>query len=366
MIKVFHIVTHFDVGGAERVAVNIAKSKTEDIEYHIVELVRAHSEFTRVFIEELHTSGIKYHRGFVPPISFHYLFERFAAVTFPLWFIFLHLKYRPTVIHAHTEVPDIAVFSFFRLFPFLLKRCKVIRTIHNTQLWTGLRKTGSMVERFYIKHKSNIAISTSVQERYIKVYGEKPPIIHNGVEEVQQKPFEGIVKGKTNILFAGRFEPQKGINTLIEIIRRMEEDTRYHFHVIGDGSMKADIEQGLQGCKNVSLYPPVYGLSAYLSSFDYLLMPSMFEGLSIMSIEASLEGLPVIANSCPGLIDTLPDGWALAVKDNDINAYMNIFNNTIPSSSRTELGKEAKEFALKNFGIRRMQECYEDVYRRNL
>ena len=27
--RVFHIVSHFDVGGAERVAVNIAKSQTE-------------------------------------------------------------------------------------------------------------------------------------------------------------------------------------------------------------------------------------------------------------------------------------------------------------------------------------------------
>ena len=36
--RVFHIVSHFDVGGAERVAVNIAKSQTEGFEYHVVEL----------------------------------------------------------------------------------------------------------------------------------------------------------------------------------------------------------------------------------------------------------------------------------------------------------------------------------------
>ena len=53
MKKVFHIISHFDVGGAERVAVNIAKSKTADMEYHVVELVRARSLFTRVFIREL-------------------------------------------------------------------------------------------------------------------------------------------------------------------------------------------------------------------------------------------------------------------------------------------------------------------------
>ena len=30
-MRVFHVITHFDVGGAERVAVNIAKSKTQGI-----------------------------------------------------------------------------------------------------------------------------------------------------------------------------------------------------------------------------------------------------------------------------------------------------------------------------------------------
>lgn len=55
--------SHFDVGGAERVAVNIAKSQTEGFEYHVVELIRAHSAFTKVFIKELEDAGIKYHRG---------------------------------------------------------------------------------------------------------------------------------------------------------------------------------------------------------------------------------------------------------------------------------------------------------------
>ena len=51
--KIFHIVSHLDVGGAERVAVNIAESATEGIEYHVVELIRAHGAFTKVLIKEL-------------------------------------------------------------------------------------------------------------------------------------------------------------------------------------------------------------------------------------------------------------------------------------------------------------------------
>ena len=39
MKRIFHIISHFDMGGAERVALNIALSENPDFEYHIVEVV---------------------------------------------------------------------------------------------------------------------------------------------------------------------------------------------------------------------------------------------------------------------------------------------------------------------------------------
>lgn len=190
MKKVFHIVTHFDVGGAERVAVNIAKSRTEGYEYHVVELVRAHSQFTKVFTNELREAGIRYHRAHVPDVHFHYVFQRIAAIVFPLWFLPLMLKHRPAAVHCHTEMPDLAVWWFFTLFPRLLRRCKVVRTIHNTVLWTGLKNTGRRVERFFIRNGCNVAISQSVRDSYAKEYGQTPPIIYNGVEETPQRKCE--------------------------------------------------------------------------------------------------------------------------------------------------------------------------------
>lgn len=362
MKKVFHIISHFDVGGAERVAVNIAKSRTEGFEYHVVELVRARSPFTRVFVSELRSAGIRYHRAHMPDVRFHYVFERLAAVLFPLWFLPLFLRHRPAVVHCHTEMPDLAVSWFFTLFPRLLVGCKVVRTIHNTRLWTGLKGTGRRAERFFIRRGANVAISVSVRDNYEKEYGQRPQIIYNGVEETAQKTYERLVRGKANILFAGRFEPQKGIATLIAIVKRLQGEERFHFHIIGDGSLRPDIERELGGLPSVTLSPPVHGIAAYLSSFDYLLMPSEFEGLSIMSIEASLAGLPVIANSCPGLRDTLPDNWPLCVTNNDVNQYAAVFRNLGQRANGSPLSQKATAFARMRFGIRRMQEAYEALY----
>lgn len=81
-----------------------------------------------------------------------------------------------------------------------------------------------------------------------------------------------------------------------------------------------------------------------------------------MSIEASLAGLPVIANRCPGLSDTLPDDWPLCVHGNSIDQYVEIFSNLKKRANNTDLTKKAILFARKKFGIRRMQQAYEAVY----
>lgn len=361
-VRVFHIISHFDVGGAERVAANIAKSATPGIDYHVVEVIRSRGSYSRVFLDELRRRGIVCHRFIIPQLSFHYVVERIAAWLFPLWFVFVCLRWHPQVLHCHTEIPELATYRFFRLFPWFRRKCRVVRTIHNTRLWTGMERTGRRVERF-MRQQANVAISPSVQESYAARYGQQPPIIYNGIEPSAEKLCYGrLHRDKTNILFAGRFEEQKGISALIEIVRLLRDDQRYYFHIIGDGRLSDVLSKALSDCPNAELQPPVFGLQRYLSSFDYLLMPSLHEGLSILSIEASMERLPVIANSCPGLIDTLPPHWPLAVAGNSIGQYARLFNDILPTVGRAALAHQAEAFATSHFGLRQMQQSYERLY----
>ena len=119
----------------------------------------------------------------------------------------------------------------------------------------------------------------------------------------------------------------------MDVLPRVRGDERYHFHIFGDGSLAELIHSRLDGQKNVSINPPLFSLSSYLSSFDYMFMPSEFEGLSIVAIEASMSGLPNIINDCPGLGETLPEDWPLKVANNNVDAYLNIFNVILPSAS---------------------------------
>ena len=364
MIRVFHIITSLNLGGAERVAINIAKSQNKEIEYHIVEIIRGRSAFTKQLISELENNGIIYHRSIFPVlIHFHYLFEKTVACLFPLQFLFLWLRYRPNIIHSHTEMPDMAVWLLQKFFPFM--KMKIVRTIHNTKLWSGMDFIGPHIERFMQHHATNVSISSNVEQAYLEHYGVHTPIIYNGMFPTSQLHYEGIVKDKTNICFAGRFEEQKGISTLCEIIRHLKDNPRYHFHIFGSGRLQ-HLVNAIATQENVSVSPPLHGISSYLSSFDYLIMPSLHEGLSILALEASFNGLPVMINHCAGLYDTLPNEWPLVVQDNNISQWLHLFNDVLPSIDRSALKKEAYDFVLDNFSVEKMQREYERLYTEKL
>ena len=386
-MRIFHLITHFSLGGAERVAANIAESQTHGMEYHVVEIMRGRTAYTPKFIGELEKAGVRCHRSWMPDVSFHFLFERIAALLFPLRMLYIMLRWRPDVIHTHTETPDLALYVFSRVFPRMLRRVKIVRTIHNTRLWTGLPRTAQWVEAFFKSRNANIAISDSVRDSYAERFGEVPPIINNGVAEVEQEDYFNASNLNTstpqhhnatnlntstpqhlNILFAGRLEPQKGVVVLCKVLKMLAGDARFFFTIAGDGSQRTLVEQTLTDIAssgeplNAQLVPPIFGLAGYMQSFDYLFMPSEFEGLSMLSMEASLNRLPVIANACPGLADTLPADWSLLVHSNNIDDYRRIFN-LLPTANRDALTQQAYAFAKERFSVRTMQERYEAWYK---
>lgn len=355
MIRVFHVISHFDQGGAERVAINIAKSNNRDFEYHIMEVAKTKGTFRKNLLQECKKSTIIIHTS---PISNN----KFAIVFSPLLFTWLLYKWKPAIVHTHTEVPDTALYLWHLLFGNFFSKIKYVRTIHNTQLWTNWNSIGKCIERFFKKEQANIAISIPVQESYNKEYGETPPIIFNGVEEIKQYPFPYIVLGKINILFAGRLEYQKGIDQLIEVVVALHNDDRFFFHIVGEGSLALQVDIAIGKLQNCKRYQKVYNLSSYMSSFDYLFMPSNFEGLALLPLEANMACLPTIINRCKGLKECLPPDWPLAVENNDVEAFIKIFRH-LPDVNRKVLGTRAREYALQHFSLETMQRKYEIHYK---
>lgn len=350
---VFQIITHLEMGGAERIAFNIAKSENKEFEYHIVEVVRGNSAYTKEMIKELESCNIQYHRSNISN-------NKKAIIFFPFRLKKLYDKYQPSVIHTHTEIPDLSVFIFSKIFP--QTKFKLVRTLHNTVLWQDWNKIGSIVEKWIIKNHANVSNSISVTEAYKKNFGTllDIPLIYNGFKQSSQSQYEGLNNNKIHILFAGRFVPQKGIESLIQVVEAVNESI-FDFTIAGTGPLSELIQTKLGDKSNVKIVPPISNLSSYIGSFDYVLITSIHEGLNSLSIEASYNGTPVIVNDIAGLNETIPSSWPLKVQNNNIDSYKAIFKQ-LPNINQEQLKNMAYDFVDKNFSIAKMQQEYENFY----
>ena len=356
MENVFHLIANIDIGGSERIAANIVKAPNSRYHFHMIEVARRDSAFTDDFVKELEEYGILCHRSFV-------VSNKLAIILFPIRMLKLLLVYKPRIIHSHTETPNLALWISYLLWWPLMRNIKVYRTIHSTQLWNGWKWIGNIIEPyFFIKKNANISIGESTQQSYFQCYGVKPDIIYNGIEEIKQSRFEKIEHGKINILFAGRMQPEKGIDTLVKVIDRFKGDDNLFFHIVGEGPEESKVKSQLEGFANVRIYPKIYMLSRYLASFDYIFMPSEFEGLATLSIEASFSRTPVIINACLGLEETLPIDWKYKVCNNDIEAYVAIFEGLLKDEDRNYWGEIAYNYVKERFTIEKMQEAYLTKY----
>ncbi len=101
--------------------------------------------------------------------------------------------------------------------------------------------------------------------------------------------------GRPAVLFVGRFEPDKNIPLLAEMVRRLPEIA---FVAAGQGPLGALLE-GLPNVILPGLLGPVDLWSAYAAA-DVLLMPSWNETFGLVSLEAMSMGLPVVTADTAG------------------------------------------------------------------
>lgn len=370
MRKIFQLITSIQLGGAENVALDIAefcgRTGGPNSEITVVELYPTRNSYVETKKEELVSKNIRV-------ITLYRGSKRMSLIFAPFKLLLLMLNEKPAIIHSHTDLPDFVLAMSIRLSRLTrLKMTRLVRTIHNTQLWRTHYRMGKVTETAF--HGERIAAVSSysmiayeqLRKRYDLPTSPDRQIIYNGraVPQRLSAPFP-ISEEMINIAFCGRFEDYKGMETLIPTIREIgrKHPKRFAFHLIGDGTYKEQLKQLTLEQPNVFLHDPIPNVSTLLHVFDYLFMPSHFEGLALVSIEASFSGVPVIASIAPGLDETLPENWPLKFPLNDYEKLQAIFKKIYNNEyDRGELQKTAYDFVNRNFSLEKMIHSYNKLY----
>lgn len=114
------------------------------------------------------------------------------------------------------------------------------------------------------------------------------------------------------ILILGRLDAHhKGLDLLLDFL----EATRWHdpslrIDLVGDGPYASEIERRRQASPGLANLVFVRGWSdpgRAMAEHDVLLLPSRFEGVPLVMLEAMALGLPVVASDLPGTRAHLPE-----------------------------------------------------------
>lgn len=156
-----------------------------------------------------------------------------------------------------------------------------------------------------------VCVSAYERERAIQV-GISPKrlkVILNGVSAQAPTPAgttPAWTAGRKRLLFVGRFDQQKGIDTFFAAMHMLQGEAQAY--AIG-GVVLADHDIGSIPA-NVQLigWLSPESLEDYFRSADVLVMPSRWEGLPLVAAEAMRSGLAVMASTVGGIPELIQDG----------------------------------------------------------
>ena len=182
------------------------------------------------------------------------------------------------------------------------------------------------------------------------------------VDEARQ--FIGLAPDARMILFVGRIEPLKGLDTLIKAVaclRVKDLAEPVHLAVIGGDpdaapeEMSAEMARIQRMCDDLTVGKMVAFLGKrsqdtlpyYYSAAEVVVMPSHYESFGMVALEAMACGTPVIASQVGGLAFLVQDGvTGYHVPDDDDEALCEKLTALLGDASlRRTLGRNAAEYA---------------------
>jgi glycosyltransferase involved in cell wall biosynthesis len=233
---------------------------------------------------------------------------------------------------------------------------------------------------FHNELDERIVISHDLKTHAAKVYGlpaEDFTVIQNGIDTTRLlsesqstraasriRASFGIPPNAALIGYVGRFSAEKDPLRWIEVAATVAQNISLtHFIMVGDGELRSETEN-LIGQFNLGDRIHLAGyrdnVDEFFAAMTVLLMTSRYEGLPLVSLEAMLQGVPVISTNVgaaaecisPDVGRLLPPDASPATIAEEVISLMDQINRDPLIRSRCTAR------VLQNFPLERMQGAY--------
>ncbi len=210
---------------------------------------------------------------------------------------------------------------------------------------------------------------TAILERLVRGTTTRVVVLPNAVDAVDTVALPADDHRPLRVLFVGRFAFNKGIDVLMAVARRLEQEGRtddFRFQLVGDGPLLAGYQaMGLPA--NVELMGRVddTGLDGLYRACDALVLPTRFEGMPTVVLEAMVRARPVIVSDVGATAELVDDanGFLLPPGDADelYRALLSLEYRT--AAERVRIGEAGRRRALERFAWPVVTEGFINLFR---
>ncbi len=305
--KIVHISHDLDLGGLQRVIVNICRTIDRSVFDVSVICLRGLGCFT----SEIEGLGITVY--LIPQKKHGTDYFSFLKVAKLL------RKIKPDVIHTHNTQPFIDGVIAALL-------CGVKRVIHTDHARSFPDKRRYMFAEWVMSHFAFRVVGVSDHTsmnlmKYEHISVSKIETIPNGIDPAayqiqidksKKRQELGLPKSGPILGVAVRLCEQKGVSYLLKAFVSVVKHIPQAVLVIaGDGELRSELENetkqlGIQ--RNVFFLGLRLDIAELLKLFDVYVLPSLWEGLPMILLEAMAAGCPVIASNVGGVSTAIIDG----------------------------------------------------------
>jgi D-inositol-3-phosphate glycosyltransferase len=212
-----------------------------------------------------------------------------------------------------------------------------------------------------------------------------PPGVDTGhfypIPADEAKQFIGLKPENRMVLFVGRIEPLKGVDTLIQAMSCLGlQGARRPVHLAiigGDVSVNPDdMSQEMTRLQNLCDELCMGGMVVFLgkrgqdtlpyyySAAEVVVMPSLYESFGMVALEAMACGVPVVASEVGGLGYLVQNGLTgYTIPDSDPEALCDKLSILLGNAAlRGEMGDRAAEYAM-DYAWEKIASQIIDVYK---
>lgn len=361
MVKVLHVLSAVNGGGVEAMLLNYYKNMDKNqVQFDFV----AHKENGNLLTKDFEQLGCKVYFITSQRTSIKRNQKELKEVL-------LTKKY--DVIHFHHGFSSFAIGMVRKLLP----QSKIIVHSHSASgLSFPMKLLKPILRRNIMKNADYYCACGIMAGKYL--YGEKcfkngqVRIINNAIETerfLYNDQFNKEIKEKFNINESekiigtiGRFTNQKNPFFIVKIAKTLKK-MNYKFKLIwvGDGPMKNLIKQVIEKdnlTEQVLLVGTQREVNKLYSAFDVFILPSKYEGLPVVSIEAQQNGCPILLSDTISSEAVLAENCKMLPLNLNIwcHEIINFFNN----SARIDNTHIVRE---KGFDVREEACKLEDYYK---